>query len=216
MKPVELVGRRSSHFTRVAAIFAHELGVPFELVVLHELMSLDPQDYGGHPAMKIPALRVGDSVLFGTENICRRLAELAGQGDDPTLVWPQALTDDRARNAQELTWHAMSAQVQLVIGVAINHLPADNPFFLKLRRGLEGSLAWLDAQWPAVLASLPADRRASLLEVTLFCLVTHLVFRPTVPLDAYPNLRRFADEFSRRPSAQQTEYRFDPRRKETP
>ncbi len=205
-----LFGRRSSHFTRVAAIFARELSVPFELVVLHDLKSLERAQFGGHPAMKLPALRVGDEALFGTENICRRLAELAGRGDDARLVWPERLRDGLARNAQELTWHAMSAQVQLVLGVAIHRLPADNPFFLKLAMGMSGSLAWLDEHLDAALAALP-PRQLSLLEVTLFCLVTHLEFRPTVPLDPYPNLRRFAEAFGRRASAQETAYRFDPR-----
>ncbi len=208
---IQLFGRRSSHFTRTAAIFAHELGVPFELLVLHDLKSLDRAQFGGHPAMKLPVLRVGDETLWGTENICRRFAELAGRATDSRLVWPETLRDVRTRNAQEITWHAMSAQVQLVLGIALNRLPADNGFFVKLAMGLAGSLAWLDEHLAPVLAALPPERQLSLLEVTIFCLTTHLEFRPTVPLEPYPNLRRFAEVFGQRPSAQQTTYLFDPR-----
>ena len=205
---VELVGRRSSHFTRVAAIFAHELGVPVVLVVVHDLTNLDPAIYGGHPALKIPLLRVGTSTLVGTENICRRLAELAD--GDARIVWPEQVTDDAGRNAQELTWHAMSAQVQLVIGTVIAKLPADNVFFAKGRAGLEGALGWLDAHVARALDALPRPRDLSLLEVTLFCLVEHLRFRPTVPLEPYPDLLGFVTAFGARASARATTYAFDP------
>ncbi len=206
---VQLVGRSSSHFTRVAAIFAHELGVPFELVVVGDLTSLDAAVYGGHPARKVPTLRVGASVVFGAQNVCRRLAEIAGRGSDPRVVWPERLTADVARNAQELTWLAMSAQVQLILGAGLGKLTPDNPFLVKTRAGLDGALAWLDERLTEALDALPPDRDVSLLEVTTFCLVEHLDFRRTMPTDAYANLRRFAAEFAARPSARRTAYRYD-------
>ncbi|TAK19572.1 MAG: glutathione S-transferase family protein [Myxococcaceae bacterium] len=206
---VQLVGRSSSHFTRVAAIFAYELGVPFELLVVSDLTSLDAAAYGGHPALKVPALRVGASVVFGAENIARRLAEIAGRGSDPRVVWPERLTADAARNAQELTWLAMSAQVQLILGAGLGRLPSDSALLVKTRTGLHGALAWLDAHLSEALAAMPPDRDVSLLEVTLFCLVEHLDFRRTLPTDGYANLRRFAAEFATRPSALRTAYRYD-------
>ncbi len=206
---VELVGRSSSHFTRVAAIFAHELGVPFELVVVGDLTSLDAAVYGGHPARKIPSLRVGSSVVFGAENVCRKLAEIAGRGSDPRVVWPEHLTTDVARNAQELTWLAMSAQVQLILGAGLGKLPPDNAYLVKTRTGLDGALAWLDANLSDALDALPRERDLALLEVTVFCLMEHLDFRRTVPNDSHPNLRRFSAAFATRSSAQRTAYRYD-------
>jgi len=205
---VRLVGRSSSHFTRVAAIFAHELGVPFELVVC-ELTSLDAAVYGGHPALKLPTLRVGASVVFGAENICRRLAEIAGRGSDVRVVWPERVAADVVRNAQELTWLAMSAQVQLIIGAGLGKLTPDNAFLVKTRTGLDGALAWLDEHVSEALGAMPPERDVSLLETTMFCLVEHLDFRRTVPIDSHPHLRRFAAEFATRPSAQRTTYRYD-------
>jgi glutathione S-transferase len=205
---VQLVGRSSSHFTRVAAIYAHELGVPFELVV-SELTSLDAAAYGGHPALKIPALRVGASVVFGAENICRRLAEIAGRGSDPRVVWPERLTTDVARNAQELTWLAMSAQVQLILGAGLGRLTPDNAFLVKTRAGLDGALEWLDGHLSEALDAMPRERDISLLEATMFCLVEHLDFRRTLPIDSHPHLRRFAAGFATRSSAQRTAYRYD-------
>lgn len=206
---LRLTGRSGSHFTRVVRIIAHELRLPLELDVLVDLMSLDVKDYGGHPAFKIPTLHVGESALFGTDNICNRLVELAGRADDPRIVRSGQLTTDLLRSAQELVWHAMSVQVQLIIGLRISKLPAENPYFVKARLGLHGGLVWLDERLDPVLAALPSPRDLSVFEVSLFCLVEHLEFRPMVPLDDAPKLRAFAKRFGERESAQLTPYRAD-------
>ncbi|MBL8940579.1 MAG: glutathione S-transferase N-terminal domain-containing protein [Archangium sp.] len=209
MTVLRLTGRNGSHFTRVVRVVAHELKLPLELNVVTDLMSLDVKDYGGHPAFKIPTLQVEDALLFGTDNICNRLVELAGRADDPRVVRSRHLTTDLLRSAQELVWHAMSVQVQLIIGVRIAKLPAENAFFVKARLGLHGALAWLDERLDQVLAALPSPRDLSVFEVSLFCLVEHLEFRPMVPLDDFPGLRAFAKQFGERESAQLTAYRAD-------
>lgn len=208
--PVLLVGRSSSHFTRVAAIFAHELRLPFELVVVQDPMSFDAAMYGGHPAFKIPTLCIGESALFGTENICRKLTELAGRSGDLSIVFPEHVSSDVGRCAQELVWHAMTVQVQLVIGTLFGGLPPDNVFFAKARQGMQGALAWLDAHLSTVLSLLPTARDLSVFEVTLFCLVEHLSFRPTISVDPYLALSAFAANFAKRASAQRTRFRLDP------
>lgn len=206
--PVEIVGRSSSHYTRVARIFAHELGVPFELVPVHDMTRGDPATYGDNPALKLPTLHLGAERVFGAENICRTLAELAGGARH--IVWPEDARALVARNAQELAWHGMAAQVQLVLGTAVAKLPADNVYFAKAREGFAGALRWLDEHVDEVTAGLPAPRDLSLFEVVLFCLVEHVAFRGTMPLDAHPSLVRFARTFAARPSAERTAYRFDP------
>ncbi|MBS2024877.1 MAG: glutathione S-transferase family protein [Deltaproteobacteria bacterium] len=204
---VELIGRTSSHYTRVARLFAHELAVPVRLVPVFDITQIDPAVFAGNPALKVPTLRRGGSLLFGTENICRALAELSPA--PPRIVWPEELRGDVSRNAQELVWHAMAAQVQWVFGTIVGKLPPDAMYFAKGRAGLEGALGWLEAHLPEALGALPAGRALSLFEVTLFCLVEHLVFRGTVPVAPYPALTRFAAEFGLRPSARATPYRFD-------
>ena len=199
---VELIARSSSHYSRVVRMFAAELEVPYELAVVRDLTSLDAAPYD-NPALKIPSLRMASSTLFGTENICRRLAELAPT--KRTVLFPEHLTDDLSRNAQEMVWHAMSAQVQMVMAT-IGKLPLDNPVFVKARTGFEGALRWLDENFARV--QLP-PHDLSLLEVTLFCLVEHLTFRKTVPVEPYSALAAFAREFGQRPSAVATAYRFD-------
>jgi glutathione S-transferase len=204
---VQIIGRSSSHFTRVALIFAHELGVPFELLPVYDMARVDPELYAGNPALKLPTLRRAGSSVFGAENICRALADLSDAR--ARVVWPEQLRGDISRNAQELVWHGMAAQVQLIFGTMIGGLPADNIYFAKGRSGFEGALRWLDDNLAGALEALPSPRDLSLFEVTLFCLIEHLTFRGTLPVEPYPSLVRFAQGFAARPSAQRTAYRFD-------
>lgn len=210
VSPLRLTGRSTSHFTRLVRMLAHELAVPLELEVVNDLMSLDAATYGGHPALKLPTLHVGDAALFGTENICRALAGLAGRANDPRVVLPHQVTSTLVQSAQELAWHAMTVQVQLVIGVRIAKLPAENIFFTKATAGMNGALAWLDARLDPVLAELPSPRDVSVFELSLFCLIEHIVFRPTVSLESFPRLRGFAEAFATRDSAQRTPFQLDP------
>jgi glutathione S-transferase len=204
---VQIHGRSSSHFTRLTLIFANELSVPVELVPIYDITEVDSAVYAGNPALKMPTLRRSNSLVLGSENICRALAEMAKA--PKKVVWPEQLKSDLCRNAQELVWHAMAAQVQLVFGVLVNKLPADNPYFVKGRAGLQGALRWLNENLRDVLRELPAPRDLSLFEVALFCLVEHLTFRSTLEVAPYPALTEFARSFSQRPSAQRTAYRFD-------
>jgi glutathione S-transferase len=204
---LQITGRRSSLYTRLPLIFAEELAVPYELIPIHDMTATGPEVYAGNPALKLPILRAGGSTLFGAQNICRAIAERAAT--PKRIVWPEDLRDDLSRNAQELVWHCMAAQVQIVMGTVVNKLPADNPYFAKAQTGFENSLRWLDANLDDALRALP-QRNLSLFEASLYCLVEHLMFRKTLPVDPYSALMGFREEFSVRPSAQRTVYRFDP------
>ena len=85
----------------------------------------------------------------------------------------------------------------------------DDRYLQKLRVALENSVEWLEAHVDEALSSLPAERDVSALEVTLFCLVTHLDFREILSMAPYARLSAFAARFAERSSAQQTPYRFD-------
>ena len=207
MTTMQIVGRSSSLFTRLPLIFAEELGVPYELVPIHDMTSLGPDVYAGNPALKLPILRVEGAVLFGAQNICRALAERAGGA--ARIVWPEELCDNLSRNAQELVWHGMAAQVQLVFGTLVGKLPADNVYFTKAHAGLEGALAWLDANLAEILSVLPVPRELSLFEVSLFCLVEHIAFRGPMSIERYSALIGFARGYAAKPAAQRTAYRFD-------
>jgi glutathione S-transferase len=206
MSSICIVGRSSSHFTRLVRIFALELGVACEFAPVYDLSSLDARDYAGNPALKLPVLRIDEVSIFGAENICRALAELAPE--HPRIVWPEDVRDAQARNAQELVWHAMQAQVQLGFGTQIAKLPVDSVYFVKAATGMQNALEWLDEKVQEVIDDLP-PHDLSMLEATLFCLVEHVEFRATVSLTPYGRLTAFALAFGQRPSAQQTPYVFD-------
>jgi hypothetical protein len=69
-------------------------------------------------------------------------------------------------------------------------------------------MRWLEKNLNATLQRLP-PRDLSLFEVSLHCLIEHLIFRPTLPIDPYSSQLDFTREFGKRPSAQRTPYRFD-------
>lgn len=191
-------------------MFAYELSVPFDLEVVHDLASVDAAMFGNNPALKVPTLHIDTISVFGTENICRWLVAHAGRAGDPRIVLAEHIPDAVVCSAQELVWSAMALQVQLGMGIAFANLPAGNVFFVKAAAGLTGALTWLEARLDDVRRRLPTPRDLSLFEVTLFCLFEHIVFRPTVQVEAFPTLREFARRFGERASAQQTPFRFDP------
>jgi glutathione S-transferase len=199
---MHIVGRTGSLFTRVARIVAHELEVPVELVLIKDMTDTNPAVYAGNPALKLPILRrpSGDVVL-GTANICRVLAESSSS----RIVFPEHFTTDLARNLQEMTDHAMQAQVQRVFGTIIAKNSSENVYFAKGRAGFLGALAFLEEHVDA----RPRASALTYLDVTLFCLVEHVRFRGTVELARYPRLTAFARTFAERSSAKATEYRLD-------
>jgi hypothetical protein len=79
----------------------------------------------------------------------------------------------------------------------------------KIAASLENSLDFVDAHIEAALAALPADRLTSFLEVSLFCVVTHLPWREVMDVSRWIRVGAFARGFGQRDSARATEYRFD-------
>ncbi len=201
-----LVGRSSSHFTRVTRVFASELHVGYSLQVVPDLMSSDVVDYGGNPALRLPTLRSQAGAWFGALNICRELSRQSST--ELHVVWPEDLVQPVAANAQELVVQAMASEVALIMG-GLSAPSQGSAHQAKLRQSLLNSLAWLESNASEALASLPAGRDLSYLEVTLFCLITHLEFRQVLPLAAYPELTDFCQSFGKRASAVETQYRFD-------
>ena len=194
---MQLSGRSSSHFTRIARIFAAECEVAYEFHIIGDLMSADPDDYSGNPALKMPTLMDEDGIWFGSLGICRELARQSAL--DLDIVWPDQLTCALASNTQEMVLSAMANEVALVMGKAAG-VPADNTHQAKLRASLLGTMQWLEDNATAAIATLSPARDLSYLEVSLFCLVEHLPFREVLAMDDYPALRAFAAHFGQRPT----------------
>ena len=208
MSELVLVGRSSSHFTRVARMFALELGIDFAFRPVYDLTSLDVTVYGDNPALKIPVLLTETGPLFGAENICRELVRRARaknkKAKKSDVVLRGDLDSRLVANAEELTLHAMQTGVVIILGKTMGVAPA-----AKSIRSLENTLAWLDANLDDVLAALPEGRTVSFVEVALFCLVKHLPFRSVIDPKPYRKLVAFTDAYGQRPSARETEYRVD-------
>lgn len=200
-----LVGRSSSHFTRIARLFAHELGVAYRFEPVLDLTSVNRADYADNPTLRIPILRTEAGTWFGAVNICRELARRSEQ--ELRVVWPEDLSHVAA-NAQELTLQAMASEGVLIMA-KISGTSGDDRYLGKLRVALEGTLEWLEAHVDEALSSLPAARDLSTLEVSLFCLLSHLEFREILKVTPYARLTAFRDRFAERASARETAYRFD-------
>jgi glutathione S-transferase len=201
-----LTGRSSSHFTRVARIYAAELEVPHDFHVVHAIASTTPGVFADNPALRVPSLSTPEGTWFGSLNVCRELARRSPV--DALLVWPEDLSEPLTANAQELTLEGMSAEVTVVMG-RLAGLSDEHPALEKPFARFRGAAAWLEANLEGALARLP-ERRLSFLEVSAFCFVTHLEFRELAKLDPFPKLRAFAAAFAARSAAERTPYRFDP------
>ena len=199
-----LFGRSGSHFTRLARMVAIEAGVELDFLVISDIKSLSAEDYGGHPALKLPALVSDEGEVFGALTICRRIVEASPTGF--TLTWPEVMSPD-LQVAWELLHQAMLSQVQLAFGITVAGLPADHLFFIKAATGLEGAMSWLNERLPTLLRQLPEG--ASLFELALFCQLEHMAFRPTVLTKGWEALETFRAGVAVRPSAIATPLVFD-------
>ena len=153
---MKLYGRSSSHFTRIARIFALEAEVAFEFVLIRDLMSQEPDDYGGHPAMKMPTLQTEEGIWFGSLPICREL--IACSELNLEVIWPENLERPVAANAQELVTTAMSSEVGLIMGKATGIAP-DNAQQVKTRASLLGAMEWLELNADRAIATLHPEKR---------------------------------------------------------
>ncbi|WP_164013912.1 glutathione S-transferase N-terminal domain-containing protein [Pyxidicoccus trucidator] len=201
-----LIGRSSSHFTRITRIFAAELRVDYSFQVVRDLMSSDPADYGGNPALRIPVLQTSRGAWFGALNVCRELWRRSSL--KPRVVWPEDLDQPVLANAQELVLQAMATEVALIMAKVAGGSDS-NAHHTKQRKALVDMMSWLETNATSALAALPPQRDLSFLEVTLFCLVTHLEFRDVLPTAPYSELTAFCRRFSTRASIAETAYRFD-------
>ena len=113
------LGRSSSHFTRVARIFALELAVPHTFRPVLDIAYARCRQLRPNPALKVPLLIDARGSLFGTENICHELLRRLPAAVDRNRVVMRGDIDERLlANAEELSLHAMSAEVSLTHGQA--------------------------------------------------------------------------------------------------
>ena len=204
--PPTLIARSSSHFSRIARIYAEELAVPCAFQPVFDINATDAGLFADNPLLRVPSLRTSEGTWFGSLNVCRALARLSSR--QLRLVWPEDLTQVVAGNAQEVVTDAMGTGV-IIITARLTGSSDESAALRKPFARLAGGLAWLEANLDAALEAQPPGAELSFLEVSAFCFLTHLGFRGLGTLDAYPRLRAFTTRFDRRPSAQATPYGFD-------
>jgi hypothetical protein len=180
--------------------------VDYSFQVVRDLMSADPADYGGNPALRIPILKTPQGSWFGALNICRELWRRSSPR--PRVFWPEEHDTPVLANAQELVLQAMATEVTLIMA-KVGGASDSGAHPAKMRQGLLNMMAWLEEHASAVLAALPPQRDLSFLEVSLFCLVTHLEFRDVLPTGSYAELNTFCQQFATRASIRETPFRFD-------
>jgi glutathione S-transferase len=203
MDELVLQGRSSSHFTRVARIFALDLGVSHVFRPVLDIASRDMANYAGNPALKVPILIDESGPLYGTENICRELLRRSGKAN---VIMPGDPSGRLVANVEEVTLHLMSAEVSVITAKLAGSDAAVPP---KVVAGIQNSLCFLDEHVDALLSALPERRALSFVEVALFCVVTHLPWRLVAEVESWKRLGAFCQRFAERESARSTEYRFD-------
>ena len=198
-----LIGRSSSHFTRITRIFAAELSIEYSFSIVRDLSSADTSVYAGNPALKIPVMQNSRGTWFGALPICREFQRESSR--TLKVIWPEDLTDSITSNAQELVLHAMTAGVNLIMNKMAQGTSSAHP---KIDASLDNALLWLEEHLPATLKSLP-PRDLSFLETSLYCLATHLEFRQIRDIRNHHNLIQFCEQFSIRASSKATAFKFD-------
>jgi glutathione S-transferase len=207
MSRLVLAGRSSSHFTRLARIFAIESGCDFEFELLEDLASTNAENYSGNPSLTIPALLVDREPVLGSVNICRRFAELSGQRERYSLP-EDFIGSQLLQNAHELVMTGMSAQVTIVFSTLFANIAKENGLVMKSQQRLNGLLAWLNTNWQEILAQIPQEK-LSTIEAGLFCLLEHIDFRRTEGITIGDELRKFVTNFGAKQSAKDTPFKMD-------
>jgi glutathione S-transferase len=204
MSELIVIGRSSSHYSRIVRILCLELGVEHSFRPVFDITSLDAVIYGENPALKVPVLIDERGPLFGAENICRELIRRSEKG--AKVVLRGDVSERVVANVEELTLHVMASEVSLLMAKMSGDATPASP---KIARSIENSMAHLDEHMDAALDALPKDRLVSFLEFSLFCLLTHLPFRKVLDVTPWTRLGEFASAFGNRESARATEYKFD-------
>jgi glutathione S-transferase len=200
-----IVGRSTSHFTRITRVFAAEGGLDYVYRVVPDLRVTDPANYAGNPALRIPILRTPKGEWFGSLNICREIFRLSRK--KPRVIWPEDLEDPLTANAQELIFQGMANEVTVLMSRFFGE--PEGPHAAKLRSSLANTVEWLEGNVEGILARLPADRELSYLELSWYCFLRHVEFRELLSIAPYAKLTEFCRNYEMRQSVKDTHYRLD-------
>ncbi|MEO0478031.1 MAG: glutathione S-transferase family protein [Planctomycetota bacterium] len=161
-----------SHFSRKVVIVATELGLEFERKYVPDLLSNDPQDFGGNPILRVPVWEDGEDWILESDAIVGFLIDRYGGGD---RLGYRGLSSPQ-RNALSLLNAIMAAEVELVLSARSGC--KRNAFFVRYEYVIERSLGWLEQHGEAIWTSTPF----SYLDVVLVCMWDHLQHSGVLPV----------------------------------
>lgn len=157
-----------SHFSRKVRIVLRELGVACQESYVPNLLSTDPDDFGGNPIMRVPVLRDGPHWVIESDQIVRYLLETYDRDNDRFAFFSMTAAQ---RNALSIVSAIMGAEVELILSKRSGLAEAAGGLYFQRYRDVIGhGLAWLElhgaALWP--------EAELSYLDVALLCMWDHL------------------------------------------
>jgi len=178
MKP-KLYATPLSHFARKVRVVLAELEVPFELIFVDDLLSSDPEDFGGNPILRIPTYRDDDHWVVESDQIAHYIVEKHDPSDGLHVT---RLTPDE-RNVLSMINAAMAAEVEILLSQrsGIANIESEN-YFRRHFKVMRLCLDWLEAEAPRFWTA----NEFSYLDIALACMWDHVNHYETIEgLDRY-------------------------------
>jgi glutathione S-transferase len=201
---MRLYGTPPSHFTRKVRILLHELGVPFEFVILDKLLETGAEKFAHNPLHMFPVLEHDGRQLIESDLICDYLIERFGANTAISTFLPSDTNsvDDLQRLA--VMNGGMSAGVTLIRAKRSGiERWADYPYFRQELASLEASYTWLDKDLGERTSYYPG--KFTMLDITLISFLEWAVFREfLMDIKHYPNLDRLLRTHQDRVSVRST------------
>jgi glutathione S-transferase len=197
MTQLTLIATKTSHFARKARIVLHELGLDFELQMVHDLFNSHPTTYGGNPLMQVPTLLDGDTWFSEADQIARHLVTSRVPRDPLNVLNPKSNDCKQLVVLNGIMAHEATIVLARAGGGMSNVM--DHTWSRKLARAVGSGLGWLDQQ-------IESDRVGfDYLDVTTVCMWHHHLHFDLIPgLPAFPRLAARVARFSNRPSVLRT------------
>lgn len=185
---MRLHGTPLSHFTRKIRVLLAELGVDFEFVRASSVLAQEGAAYGDNPLRRVPTLVDGEVTVIDSDHIARYLVA-AHDPADRLGVRSERVED---LNRLAVANGVMDNEVVLILAQRTG-VDVGGAYFQKLRGGIEGGLAWLDAR-------VTEDARFDWGDVAVVCMWQHLEHYRLVSLEAYGRLAARVARFAGRAS----------------
>jgi glutathione S-transferase len=165
-----------SHFSRKVRILLDAWDVAVEQVNVGNVADAQPEQFGAHPLMRVPALLDGEQWVFESDHIAAYLMRRF----DPADRFAVGSTDVDTLNARAVMNGIMAAEVELILAERTGIDVRAHARFDKLRQSITQGLGWL-SDHAALFGKSP-----SYAGFHLVCLWDHLRLYGVVELDHPP------------------------------